>query len=78
MPKFPDVFTIIIITSIYSLEITKFITFPAIIMPQPHTFLWIAPSISAADVIIADGAKTFLSKEKEFLSMIGQIYQRKH
>ena len=46
-------------SSTSSFEMTKafFPFFPALKRPLSHIFLWIAPSIAQADIIVANGAK---------------------
>ena len=50
---------ILIISSISSFEMTKMIPLPALTIPFPLIFIWIAPSIGEGDVMVANGANEF-------------------
>ena len=83
-PEFSSDFMILISTP--SFRMTKQVPFPALITPAllatitpiPQTFLWIAPSITHADAIVANAGKKCSTKGKPTLSMDHLIYQTAH
>ena len=58
-PDFCGHFTILIKSSKLLFKLTKLIPFPALTTRFPSIFLWIEPSITEADSIVANEAKHF-------------------